>query len=147
MFLQDFDQILQENYLTIFSCKILARFFVSCKKSFIFSARLARYLQDLVQDLASLARIILARFAYFLQDGFYWDIGSLNANFYSKYTSPYIEYTREYSLYWVNLQRVESSATKLIYHYTWCVPDVVSWLWGVNILCFESYINSMVSYL
>ena len=29
-------------------------------------------LQDLVQDLASLARKILARFAYFLQDGFYW---------------------------------------------------------------------------
>ena len=55
--LQDFDQILQENYLTIFSCKILARFFVSCKKSFIFSARFARF----VQDVAS-----LARFAYFL---------------------------------------------------------------------------------
>ena len=30
-------------------------------------------LQDLVQDLASLARKILARFGYFLQDGFYWD--------------------------------------------------------------------------
>ena len=43
-----------------FPCKILARFFVSCKKSFI-----------LVQDLASLARTILARFAYFLQDRFY----------------------------------------------------------------------------
>ena len=43
IFLQDFDQILQENYLTIFSCKILARFFISCKKSFIFSARLARF--------------------------------------------------------------------------------------------------------
>ena len=55
IFLQDFDQILQEDYLTIFSCKILARIFVSCKKSFIFSARLARYVQDLVQDLASLA--------------------------------------------------------------------------------------------
>ena len=60
IFLQDFDHTLQENYLTILSCKILARIFVSCKKSFIFSARLARK--------------ILARFAYFLQDGFYWDL-------------------------------------------------------------------------
>ena len=33
----------------------------SSKKSLIFSAR---YMQDLVQDLASLARKILARFAY-----------------------------------------------------------------------------------
>ena len=72
IFLQGFDHILQENYLTIFSCKFLSGFFVSCKKSFIFSARLARYVQDLVQDLASLARKILARFAYFLQDHFYW---------------------------------------------------------------------------
>ena len=29
-------------------------------------------MQDLVQDLASLARKILARFAYLLQDRFYW---------------------------------------------------------------------------
>ena len=29
-------------------------------------------LQDLVQDLASLARKILAKFGYFLQDSFYW---------------------------------------------------------------------------
>ena len=48
IFLQDFDQTMQENYPTIFSCKILARFFVSCKKSFIFSVRLARHVQDLV---------------------------------------------------------------------------------------------------
>ena len=40
-FLQDLIKILQENYLTN-SCKILARFFTSYKKSFIFSARLAR---------------------------------------------------------------------------------------------------------
>ena len=33
---------------------------------------LAKYVQDSVQDLASLARKILARFVYFLQDGFYW---------------------------------------------------------------------------
>ena len=77
LFLQDLDQILQENYLTILSCKILARCFVSCKKSFIFSARLARYVQDLVQDLASLARKKLARFAYFLQDSFYWVVKRL----------------------------------------------------------------------
>ena len=56
IFLQDFDQILQENYLTIFSCKIVIRFFISCKKSFIFSASLERNVQDLVQDLARLAR-------------------------------------------------------------------------------------------
>ena len=31
-------------------------------------------LQDLVQDLASLAIKILARFGYYLQDGFYWDV-------------------------------------------------------------------------
>ena len=42
------------------------------KKSFIFSARFARYVQDLVQD--------LARFAYFLQDGFYW-VASGDKNF------------------------------------------------------------------
>ena len=80
IFLQDFDQILQENYLTIFSYKILARFFVSCKKSFIFSARLARYVQDLVQDLASLARKLLARFACFLQDRFYWVVSLLKCD-------------------------------------------------------------------
>ena len=71
LFLQDMKnlaRILQEKYLTIVSCKILARFFLS----YIFSARLARYVQDLVQNLASLARKILSRFAYFLQDGFYW---------------------------------------------------------------------------
>ena len=42
-FLQDLIKVLQENYLRIFSCKILARVFISCKKSFIFSARLARF--------------------------------------------------------------------------------------------------------
>ena len=31
-------------------------------------------LQDFTQDLASLARKILARYEYFLQDGFYWAI-------------------------------------------------------------------------
>ena len=51
--MQDFHQTLQEIILQL-SCKILARFFISCKKSFIFSVRLARYVQDLVQDLASL---------------------------------------------------------------------------------------------
>ena len=71
IFLQDFDQILQENYLTIFLGIFLQDFLaISCKKSSIFSARLARYVQDLVQDLV---RKILSRFAYYLQDGFYWE--------------------------------------------------------------------------
>ena len=39
-----------------------------------FSVKLGRCMQDSVQDLASLARKILARLAYFLQDGFYWVI-------------------------------------------------------------------------
>ena len=38
-------------------------------------------------------------------------IGSLNANFCSKYASSYIEYTQKYSLHWLNIQLVESSAT------------------------------------
>ena len=40
---------------------------MSCKKA----SFLVHNLQDLVQDLASLARKILTRFAYFLQDGCY----------------------------------------------------------------------------
>ena len=72
--MQDFDQILQENNLTIIYRKILARFFISCKKSFI--NFLVQDLQDLAQDLASLARKILARFRYFLQDSFYWERSS-----------------------------------------------------------------------
>ena len=43
IFLQDLIKILQENYLADFSCKILTRFFISYKKSFNFSARLASY--------------------------------------------------------------------------------------------------------
>ena len=43
IFLQDLIKILQENYLANFSCKVLARFFISYKKSFIFSAKLARF--------------------------------------------------------------------------------------------------------
>ena len=35
-----------------------------------FSARLARYVQGLMQDLSMLARKIFERVAYFLQDGF-----------------------------------------------------------------------------
>ena len=37
-----------------------------------FSARLARYVQGLMQDLSMLARKIFERVAYFLQDGFCW---------------------------------------------------------------------------
>ena len=43
IFLQDLIKIMQENYLAKFSYKIVARFFISCKKSFIFSARLVRF--------------------------------------------------------------------------------------------------------
>ena len=50
-FLPDFNHILQ--FFLASTCKISARFFNSCKKSFIFSARLARFLQDLAQDLAT----------------------------------------------------------------------------------------------
>ena len=56
-----------------FSYKIVARILATCwKKSFIFSARLARYVQNITWELASLARKILARLGYFLQDGFNW---------------------------------------------------------------------------
>ena len=68
--MQDFDQILQEIYPTFFLQDLL---YLAIKASFLVP-RLARYVQDLVQDLASLARKILARFAYFLQDDFYWAV-------------------------------------------------------------------------
>ena len=71
-FLARSDQSLIAKLSYNFSCKILARFFyVYCKKSFIFSARLPRYVKDILQDLASLARKTLARLEYFLQDCFY----------------------------------------------------------------------------
>ena len=72
---KDFGQpqnFILDFFVKIKNCKILARFVMSCKKSFIFSARLARYMQGLVQDLASLVRKILARIVHFLQDSFYW---------------------------------------------------------------------------
>ena len=50
IFLQDLIKILQEKYLAIF----LARFFIFCKKSLI----LVQDLQDLVRDLASLAKYL-----------------------------------------------------------------------------------------
>ena len=50
-------RILFYNYFTIISCKLLAiKIFHILQKSFIFSARLARYVQDLAQNLTSLAR-------------------------------------------------------------------------------------------
>ena len=58
--LQDSNKILQENCLATF---LQASSYLA--KNFIFSARLARLS-------ASLARKILARIGYFLQDGFYW---------------------------------------------------------------------------
>ena len=69
IFLQDLIKILQEYYLTNFSYKILARFLYPARKA----SFLVQDLQDLVQNLANLARIILARFGYFLQDSFYWE--------------------------------------------------------------------------
>ena len=65
IFLKDMIKILQENYLANFSCKI---FYILARKT----SFLVQDLQDLVQNIASLARKILARFGYFLQDGFYW---------------------------------------------------------------------------
>ena len=62
LFLQDMKNLARKICKIIFlqdSCKI----FISCNKSFIFSAKLARYVQDLVQDLTSFTRKILARFA------------------------------------------------------------------------------------
>ena len=55
------------------SCeKIILQFFLA--RFFLYLARKASFLvQDLVQDLASLARKIIARFALFLQDSFYWE--------------------------------------------------------------------------
>ena len=35
-------------------------------------------MQHIVHDIASLAKKILARLAYFLQDGFYWDMAMEN---------------------------------------------------------------------
>ena len=67
--LKDMIKSLQENCLANFSCKILARFFISCKKSLIFSAKLARFMKAF----ASLARKVLARFGCFLLDDFCWN--------------------------------------------------------------------------
>ena len=60
---------MQENYLTIFLVK-LARYFISCKKfkSFIFSARLARYAHARFN--ARSCEKTHAKLAYFLQDDF-----------------------------------------------------------------------------
>ena len=46
-------------------------FLFLARKASFFSATV-QVLQDLVQDFASLARKLLAKLAYFLQDGFYW---------------------------------------------------------------------------
>ena len=80
-----FARILQIKFAIWFSCKILIKY---CKKVILqfFLARFLQYfsylarkasflvqdLQNLVQNSASLARRILARFGYSLQDGFYW---------------------------------------------------------------------------
>ena len=61
---------LQESYLVTFIAMFFQYFLCLTRKHF--SARLEGYMQDLIQDRASLARKILASLAYFLQDGFYW---------------------------------------------------------------------------
>ena len=53
IFLQDLIEILQENYLANISFKVLARFFYILQENIPF---LVQVLQDLLQDLASLAR-------------------------------------------------------------------------------------------
>ena len=70
-FLQDF-QDLALNIARKHS-KIIFLQDLILQEKFHYSARLARYVQDFMHDLASLARKILARFANFLQDNFYWD--------------------------------------------------------------------------
>ena len=67
--LQDFNHI---KIILQFFLQVLAR---SVQHFSIFARKapfLVQVLQDFMQDLASLARKILARLAYFLQDGFYW---------------------------------------------------------------------------
>ena len=63
-------------YLAFFLATRFLKDFLSSKKSFICSARLAGYVQDLMQDPASLARKILTRLAYIWQDGFYWAVNN-----------------------------------------------------------------------
>ena len=61
IFLQDLIKILQKPYLANFSCKVLARFFTSCKKSLFL-------VQDL-QDMCKISRKILqASQEKYLQD-------------------------------------------------------------------------------
>ena len=69
-FLQDLIKVLQENYLKIFLARFLQDpLYLARKATF-----LVQDLQDLMKDFASLARKLLARLEYFLQDGFYWEI-------------------------------------------------------------------------
>ena len=71
IFLQDMIKILQENYLAIFSCKVLqdqCKIFQFLQEKLHFSASLARFNARSCKS----ARKILARLAHFLQDGFYW---------------------------------------------------------------------------
>ena len=69
-FLQDLIKVLQENYLKIFLARFLQDpLYLARKATF-----LVQDLQDLMKDFASLARKLLARLEYFLQDGFYWEV-------------------------------------------------------------------------
>ena len=76
IFFQDLIKILQENYLANFSCKILAGFFTSCKKSFIFSARLTRFCARSCKNNTCKICIFLAR--RFLLHAYYYYYVSRN---------------------------------------------------------------------
>ena len=74
--LQESCKIIFLQDLTKYCKKIILQFFLARKASLLVQDLqvLVQDLQDLVQELASHARKILARFGYFLQDGFYWEI-------------------------------------------------------------------------
>ena len=80
---------LQDNFLARYdlnlarklSCNFFLQVLARSVQDFSILAKRASFLvqdfQDLMQDLASLARKILATLAYFLQDDFYWEASLL----------------------------------------------------------------------
>ena len=65
---------LQDNFLQdLIKIFILQVFLARFLQDVLYRARKASFLVQDLHDLTSLARKILARFAYFLQDDFYWD--------------------------------------------------------------------------
>ena len=59
---------LAKNYLAVFLARSVQDFLLLTR----IASFLVQDLQDLMHDLVSLAREIIARLVYFLQDGFYW---------------------------------------------------------------------------